>query len=83
MYCIFKNSVYLCYVDKAQNKKQIFTMTNLPVHASKNSEMVVRFTTLENEVSSSYFKKIKKAYESGRLHGLYLTKTGKIRATIY
>lgn len=54
----------------------------LPVHESKNSEKVVKFaTSLENQVSGKYFNKICKAHEEGWLHGLYFTKTGKIRAT--
>lgn len=54
----------------------------IPVHASKTSDEVVRFaTSLKRDVSPRYYKKIVDAYEGGYLWGLYLTKTGKIRAT--
>lgn len=56
----------------------------LPIHESKNSQKVVRFaTSIEREVSKKYYNKIVKAHNEGSLYGLYLTKSGQIRATIF
>jgi len=56
------------------------TTIKFPVHESKTSDKVIRFTDLKSEVSKSYYAKIIKANDNGSFYGLYLTASGKIRA---
>ena len=58
---------------------------HMPIFESKNSDKVVRFvhsTQLTEYFSEAYAKKIIKAQMHGCLWGLYLTKSGRLRATI-
>jgi len=58
---------------------------SMPIFESKTSDKVVRFvssTQLTEYFSDAYAKKIIKAQMHGCLWGLYLTKTGRLRATI-
>jgi hypothetical protein len=63
----------------------------LAIHASKNSETVVKFIGAERPkglygeliqlCSDKYAKRIIAAIENGQLYGAYLTKSGRIKAT--
>ncbi len=55
-----------------------------PIFESKTSDKTIRFvsaSSLTEYCSTAYAKKIISAHRNGLLWGLYLTKTGKIRAT--
>jgi hypothetical protein len=58
---------------------------SMPIFESKNSTNIVRnvsSTQLTEYVSQAYAKRIIKAQRDGQLWGLYLTKTGRLRASI-
>lgn len=57
----------------------------MPIFENKHSDKVVRFvcsTQLTEYFTEAYAKKIIKAQEHGCMWGLYLTKSGRLRATI-
>ncbi len=56
----------------------------IAIHESKNSDKTIRFVSSANLTeycSPAYAKRIIAAYRNGELWGLYLTKTGRIKAT--
>ena len=58
---------------------------SMPIFETKTTDKVVRWihsSQLTEYFSEAYAKKIVKAHEQGALWGLYLTKTGRLRATI-
>jgi hypothetical protein len=58
---------------------------SMPIFETKTTDKVVRYihsSQLTEYFSEAYAKKIVKAQEQGALWGLYLTKTGRLRATI-
>ena len=56
----------------------------LPIFESKTSDKTIRFVSFDNLTeycSPAYARKIIAAQQNGQLWGLYLTKTGRIKAT--
>ena len=69
---------------KRFKKLMIMSTYSMPIHESKTTDKVVRWihsTQLTEYFSQAYANKIIKAQEQGALWGLYLTKTGRLRAT--
>ena len=61
----------------------IYNNETIALHEGKNSDKVVKFISLNEdpkECSKTYWNAIKQAYNNGSLWGLYLTKTGRIKA---
>lgn len=61
-------------------------METVAIHKSKNSEVVVKFIELSVDKLSQYCSEkyalsIIESHENGSLWGIYLTKSGRIRAT--
>jgi alpha-galactosidase len=61
-------------------------MDFIPVHFSKHEEGVCKFVhfsvaSLSKYCSKKYAKRIMSAQQAGALYGVYLTPSGKIRAT--
>jgi hypothetical protein len=58
---------------------------SMPIFETKTTDKVVRWihsSQLTEYFSEAYAKKIVKAQEQGAFWGLYLTKTGRLRAAI-
>ena len=61
-------------------------MNTIAIHASKNSETVIKsinasVNALSSYCSKTYANRILSALEKGSLYGVYFTKSGKLRAS--